>query len=76
MDDLKDPKKDRVAKQLPSPPQRPLASHVLFRPNNEVDWQVLRDHLKREGRIAATELIRLLDMVSFIVSNSFDDTEN
>jgi serine/threonine-protein phosphatase 2B catalytic subunit len=68
MDDLKDPKKDRVAKQLPSPPQRPLASHVLFKQNNEVDWQTLRDHLRREGRIAANDVLKLLDLVSFIVS--------
>lgn len=68
MDDLKDPKKDRMVKQLPVPPQRPLATHILFRQNNGVDWQILKEHLRREGRIAAADLIKLIDLVSFIVS--------
>jgi serine/threonine-protein phosphatase 2B catalytic subunit len=68
MEELKDPKKDRMVKALPPPPQRPLASHLVFKENNEVDWVVLRDHLKKEGRVAQADVIKLIDLVSFIVS--------
>lgn len=37
---------------MPAPPQRPLSSNMIFKDNNEIDWVVLKDHLKKEGRVA------------------------
>lgn len=47
MDDLPDPKSDRMVKSVPPPPQRPLTADRLFTTNNKVEWKILRDHLKK-----------------------------
>lgn len=51
MQPLKDPKNTRVVKTLPLPPHKPLPSNEIFKPNNKIDWQLLRTFLKKEGRI-------------------------
>lgn len=70
MQELADPKHDRVVKSMPAPPHRPLTAYGLFLPNNRVDWKLLRDHLKREGRVGTAELIQMLDVASWIVRNN------
>jgi len=69
MQELADPKHDRMVKSMPAPPHRPLTAYGLFLPNNKVDWRLLKDHLKREGRVGTAELIQMLDVASWIVKN-------
>ena len=68
MEELIDPKSDRVVKSLPAPPQRPLTSSNLFLSSNTIDWKLLRDHLKREGRVGTAELVQMLDVAGWIIS--------
>lgn len=51
MELLKDPGNTRVCKGLPLPPQRPLRHDLLF-PNNTINIALLKDFLRKEGRIA------------------------
>ena len=66
--DMKDPKGDRVVKSVPPPPQKPLLSSQLFLNNKMCDWKLLRDHLKRGGKIEQAEFIKIIEMVSAILS--------
>lgn len=46
MQEIADPKNDRVVKSMPAPPRYPLSARELFLPNNKVDWNLLRQNLK------------------------------
>jgi hypothetical protein len=63
-----DPKSDRVVKSLPAPPQRPLTSVDLFLSSNKIDWKLLRDHIKREGKVGEIEMMQMLDVAGWIIS--------
>jgi len=51
MHSLQEQVKDFAVRSLPAPPHKPLTSEQLFVANDEVDWVLLRNHLKREGRV-------------------------
>lgn len=68
MQELADPKHDRVVKSMPAPPHYPLVAQDFFLPNNKVDWHLLKNNLKREGRVGAAELVQMLDLATWIVS--------
>ena len=51
IEELKDPKGDRAVKTVPPPPQRPLSSSQIFVSSKECNWKLLREHLKRGGKI-------------------------
>lgn len=70
MEPLKDPKCDRVVKTVPLPPHRPLSSELLFGGKPPVNWELLRDHLKKEGRVNIEDVFKMLDMCSEILSNA------
>jgi len=59
MELLKDPGNTRVFKGLPLPPQRPLKSELLFQKAG-IQINVLKDFLKKEGRIAVEDYKRLV----------------
>jgi hypothetical protein len=59
MELLKDPGNTRIFKGLPLPPQRPLKSDLLFQKGG-VQISVLKDFLKKEGKIAIEDFKRLL----------------
>jgi serine/threonine-protein phosphatase 2B catalytic subunit len=67
MEPLKDPKSDRVVKTVPLPPHRPLSSELLFG-GKPINWELLRDHLKKEGRVQLDDILKILDMASEILS--------
>lgn len=69
-DELKDPKGDRAVKTVPPPPQRPLSSAEIFVGNKSCNWKLLRDHLKRGGKIEQNEFIKIIELTSAILSNS------
>jgi hypothetical protein len=57
-----------MVKSLPAPPQRPLTSAKLFLSDNKVDWKLLRDHIKREGKVGDTEMKQMLEVAGWIIS--------
>jgi serine/threonine-protein phosphatase 2B catalytic subunit len=61
MDPLTDPLNNRVVKNLPPPPHRPLDSKLMFK-GDKVNWSLMRDFLKKEGRVGLKEMMKLLDM--------------
>lgn len=69
-EELKDPKGDRAVKTVPPPPQRPLSSSQLFVSSKECNWRLLRDHLKRGGKIEQQEFIKIIELTCAILSNS------
>ena len=62
MELLNDPYNDRKVPDVVCPPHRPLDSNLLFpkRLNGLPDWEVLRDHLKAEGRIRKQDFIKII----------------
>ena len=73
---LSDPLNNRVVKTIRPPPHRPLNSKALFKNPQEVDWQNLMDHLRREGRITQADFVKLIDMTSQILSNHRSNVGN
>ena len=61
MEPLCDPLNNRVKKNVPPPPHKPLPSKLLFK-NNQVNWKLLRDFLRREGRVNAEDFTTLINM--------------
>jgi len=59
MDLLQDPDGTRIVKKLPLPLQRPIDSEAIFQ-NEVVDWQLIKAHLKKEGRIAKADFHTLI----------------
>lgn len=72
---LPDPKKDRMVNTVVPPPQYPLTHNLLFPENKRIgkqevpDWNVLKDHLLKEGRIHKKDLIQIINDVTEIMSN-------
>lgn len=56
MELLKDPIGNRKIKGLPLPPAKPLQSHLLF-DDRRVNWQYLKDFLKKEGKISKQDFM-------------------
>jgi serine/threonine-protein phosphatase 2B catalytic subunit len=59
MELLKDPNNTRVCKGLPLPPQRPLRQELLF-PKTGINLPLLKDFLRKEGRLAFEDYVRIV----------------
>ena len=67
MEPLKDPKGDRMVKDIKPPPHRPLSDQLLFPGKSGVpDWKVLRDHLSKEGRVDKIHLLKIINQATAI----------
>jgi len=60
MELLKDPGNTRVFKALPLPPHRPLKSELLFSKTG-IQISILKDFLKKEGKLAIEDYKRILN---------------
>lgn len=69
MDLLKDPGNTRVFKGLPLPPQRPLKTELLYQ-KGVIQVNLLKDFLKKEGRIALEDYKRIVQEAIHVFSNS------
>lgn len=71
MEPLPDPKNDRQVKDVEPPPAKPLSFELLYPngPDEAPDYKVLRDHLKREGRVRKEDCLDIIKKVIDIVSN-------
>ncbi len=63
METLKDPKGDRFVKTIQSPPIKPITSSLIW--SNPSDrkipnWKLLREHLKREGKLHKTDMMKII----------------
>ena len=65
MDPLKDPLNNRVVKSLPPPPHKPLSSKHIFK-GDKINWSLMRDFLKKEGRIDVKDFLKIIDMAQHI----------
>lgn len=70
MDFLCDPKGDRVVKDLPTPPLKPLPEELLFPASykGKPNWRLLRDHLVREGRVEKALALKIISSANKIMS--------
>jgi serine/threonine-protein phosphatase 2B catalytic subunit len=72
---LPDPNKDRMVNTVVPPPQHALNHNTLFPESKRIgkqevpDWNVLKDHLLKEGRITKKDLIQIIGDVTEIMSN-------
>ncbi|MCQ2818390.1 MAG: metallophosphoesterase [archaeon] len=57
---LPDPLEDRVMKEVLPPPHLPLDHNKLFSEKGIPNWKLLRDHLKREGKITKYDFLELI----------------
>jgi len=68
MTELKDPIGNRVAKNCPLPFQQSLTEKQLFT-DMTVNWLLLKDFLKREGKLTKQLLINLIKKAKQIFCN-------
>mmetsp|Transcript_30796 Transcript_30796/g.35057 ORF Transcript_30796/g.35057 Transcript_30796/m.35057 type:complete len:488 (+) Transcript_30796:135-1598(+) len=69
MEPLKDPLGDRVIKEVSPPPHKMLSTEILFPQGTSTpDWQVLRDHLQREGRVSKEHIKMIVSTTIQILS--------
>ena len=65
---LKDPKLDRVYKELPLPPITTLESFAIWNNDDNLpDWKAIKEHLRKEGLIAKEDIVKLLTRACRIV---------
>lgn len=67
MSELQDPIKNRVVKNCPMPYQRSLTEEQVFT-GKTLNWVLLRDFLKREGKLTKKILIELIKKAETIFS--------
>ncbi|CAG9329576.1 unnamed protein product [Blepharisma stoltei] len=74
MDPLSDPLGDRFMKDVKPPIHRPISHELLFPSdgNGKPSYKALKSHFQREGRIAKTDALQLID----IATNIFRSEEN
>lgn len=51
----------RIITTFPMPPRKPLETEQIFT-NNSVDWNLIRNFLKKEGMIKSDDFQRIIKM--------------
>ena len=83
MEPLLDPDNDRVMKDIVPPPHKPIADEVLYPikcnytvvkhntyiASNIPNWEVLKNHMYREGRVSKEHCQRILRDTLALISN-------
>lgn len=67
MEPLLDPYDDRNVKTVEPPPYLPLSDELMWKAPDMPNWQVIRDHLKKEGKIKKEHVTRLIELTLDIV---------
>lgn len=60
METLPDPCDDRVVKTLDPPPQRPLSEELFFDSSGLPNYNVIKKHLAKEGKIQKEQFMKLI----------------
>lgn len=71
MELLKDPGNTRVFKGLPLPPQKPIKTELLFQ-NGQVQVLILKEFLKKEGKVRFEDFRRIVSEATQIFSKSIE----
>ncbi len=71
MELLKDPGNTRVFKGLPLPPQKPIKTELLFQ-NGQVQVPILKEFLKKEGKVRFEDFRRIVSEATQIFSKSIE----
>lgn len=71
MTELQDPLHNRVFNSIPMPYQKPLKLDQLFPSSGNIDWRLLKDFFKREGKLEKTVLLTLITKAENILSNCY-----
>lgn len=69
MSELKDPLNNRVVKTSSLPYQTSLTEEQVFK-GTGVDWSLIRDFFKREGKLQKDILMSLIDKAKIMLSTS------
>ena len=70
MEELSDPfLDDRVMKNIAPPPRFPIEHQKLFPKKGIPDWQALKTHLTKEGRVSKQDIIELNNLFKNIIKN-------
>lgn len=67
MEPLLDPCNDRPVKSVEAPPYLPLSDELCWSGPDLPNWENIRDHLKREGKLKKEHVIRMTEMCLEIV---------
>lgn len=67
MEPLLDPYNDRKVKSLEPPPYLPLSEELLWTAKDMPDWEVLRDHMKKEGKLRKEDVVRMGELALDII---------
>ena len=60
METLPDPCDDRVVKSFDPPPQKPLSEELFFDSAGLPDYNVIKKHLAKEGKIHKEQFMKLI----------------
>lgn len=63
METLKDPCNDRQVPSVELPPILPLSDAMLWTQKDVPDWELVRDHLKKEGKITKEHVMKMGELV-------------
>lgn len=63
MEPLADPYNDRQVPSVDPPPSLPLSDEVMWAEMDIPNWEVIRDHLKKEGKLQKDQVVRLAEAV-------------
>lgn len=61
MEPLPDPIKDRVIKEVLAPPQLPLDKSKLYNKQGKLNYNVIKEHLVKEGKVNKKDLLELIN---------------
>lgn len=67
MEALLDPYNDRVVSSLEAPPSHPLSDSLMWKEMDMPDWEMIRDHLKKEGKLEKEQVMRMGDLILDII---------
>ena len=62
MDPLPDPYGDRKVKQVEPPPSQPLSEDLMWTSDAVPNWELVADHIKKEGKIGKDNMIKLISL--------------
>lgn len=62
MEPLLDPCNDRQVPSLEPPPSAPLSDELMWSEMDLPNWEVIRDHLKKEGKITKEHVTRMAEL--------------
>jgi serine/threonine-protein phosphatase 2B catalytic subunit len=69
MEPLLDPYNDRKVKSVEPPPYLPLSEELLWSAKDMPNWEIIRDHLKKEGKLKKEDVVRMGELALDIIKS-------